>query len=188
MSVWRKVLVVGPAFVILHLAALAAVPLIDGLRDLWPPGATDEMLLLGAFPSGYAIGVSMGVGLGYGLTRSVLSVSLLMSIASAWGFAEWANNYAQGAAALAVGGVAAGLALPVVARALDLASSAFGGCVMAVLSAAGWGISIPFVQYLKDGLLVGNLPSWAAPYYGQAFFCVVWLPLIVFLGMDRRRR
>jgi hypothetical protein len=188
MSVWRKLLVVVPAFVILHLASLAAVPLIDGLRDLWRPGATDEIVLLGAFPFGYALGVSVGIGLGYGLTRPVLTVSLLVSIASAWGFAEWADSYVQGAAALAVGGAAAGLALPVVARALDLASSLVGGIVMAMLVAAGWGISIPFIQYLQGGLPVGDLPSWAAPYYGQAFFCVVWLPLVVFLGMDRRRR
>jgi len=190
-SVWKKLLVVLPAFLILHLTATGAIPLIDGLRELWSPGGVDERFLLAAFPAGYAMGAAVGMSAAPGVTRPVLSLALLLSLAGLYGFAELANDYAGGMAALALSGFAAGLALPICARALGLTRNVIAGILMALLVAAGWWLSIPFVDFFKQGLPIGGMPGWAGPYYAQGLLCLLWLPLVLFLGADRsagRRR
>jgi hypothetical protein len=191
LPVWKKLLVVFPAFLILHLTATGAVPLADGLRELWQPGASDEILLLMGFPLGYAMGAAIGMTAAPGLTRPVLVLCLLLSIAGLYWFAELANGYAGGAAALALTGFAAGLAMPIAARALGLTRNVTAGVLMALLVAAGWWLSIPFVDFFRQGLPISGTPGWAGPYYAQGLLCVLWLPLVLFLGAERnggRRR
>lgn len=191
MPVWKKLLVVLPAFLILHLTATGAVPLVDGLRDLWPPGGSGEILLLTAFPAGYAMGAAVGMTAASGTTQPVLALSLVLSIAGLYWFAELANGYAGGTAALGLTGFAAGLTMPICARALGLTRNTITGILMALLVALGWWLSIPFVDFFKQGLPIGGTPGWAGPYYAQGLFCVLWLPLVLFLGADRnggRRR
>lgn len=191
MSVWKKLLVVLPAFLILHLTATGAIPLIDGLREFWRPGGMDERLLLAAFPAGYAMGAAVGITAAPGVTRPVLSLSLLLSLAGLYGFAELANGYVGGGSALALTGFVAGLAMPVCARALGLTRNVVAGVLMALLVAAGWWLSIPFVDFFKQGLSIGGTPGWAGPYYAQGLLCLLWLPLVLFFGADRgggRRR
>lgn len=191
LPVWKRFLVVLPAFLILHLTATGAAALIGGLRELWQPGGSDEILLLAAFPAGYAMGAAVGMTAAPGTARSVLSLSLILSIAGLYGFAELANSYVSGAAALALTGFAAGLAMPICARALGLTRNVVAGLVMALLVAAGWWLSIPFVDFFRQGLPISGTPGWAGPYYAQGFFCVLWLPLVLFFGAERnggRRR
>ncbi|MBI1182173.1 MAG: hypothetical protein GC201_16645 [Alphaproteobacteria bacterium] len=188
MSLWKKLLVVLPAFVILHLVAVGVFPLIDGLREVWVPGPLDETRLLMAFPAAYAFGAALGLGLQPGSTRVAMAVSLVLSIAGLYAFAGLANSYREGAAALLPVGLAAGLALPVAARAFELDRTVLGSLIMAVVVAGSWWASVPFVDLFRHGLPIGGAPGWAGPYYAQGFFCVLWLPLVLFLATERRRR
>ena len=185
MPVWKKLLVVLPAFLILHLTATGAAALVDGLRDLWVPGGTDEIILLAAFPAGYGMGAAVGMTAAPGLTRPVLSLSLILSIAGLYWFAELAKGYGAGGAAQALTGFAAGLALPICARALGLTRNVIAGILVALLIAAGWWLSIPFVDFFKQGLPISGTPAWAGPYYAQGLLSVLWLLLVLFLGADR---
>ena len=188
MSLWKKLFVVLPALVILHLVAVGVYPLIDGLRETWSPRPLDETFLLMALPLGYALGAAIGVGLRPGRTRVAMTACLVLSLIGLYGFAEVASGYLQGSGALALIGLAAGLAMPVAAKALGLARTVFGGIIMALIVAGCWASSVPFVDILKHGLPIGGAPGWAAPYYVQGFFCVLWLPLVLFLATERRRR
>ncbi len=190
MSFWKKLFVVLPAFVILHLVATGAAQLAEGLRGLWQPGAHDETYLLAAFPIGYAMGVAMGLAAAPGLTRRLLATALILSTGGLYGFAELANGYAGGSASLAFAGFAAGLALPVAGRALGLVGSLAAGGALALLTAAVWWLSVPFVGLFKQGLPVSGMPGWAAPYLVQGVLCVLWLLPVLFLGGERpgRRR
>ncbi|MGE0667808.1 MAG: hypothetical protein AB7O49_14735 [Sphingomonadales bacterium] len=191
MPIWKKLLVVLPAFLMLHLTATGAAPLLDGLRELWRPAGFDEVYFLAGFPAGYAMGAAVGITAAPGRTRPILALALAVSVAGSYWFAEIASGFAGSAAALALSGFAAGLALPVTARALGLTRNVIAGAIMAVLAAAGWWLSLPFVDYFEQGLPIGGTPGWAGPYYAQGLLCVVWLPLLLLLGGERvpgRRR
>jgi hypothetical protein len=188
---WKKLFVVLPAFLILHLTATGTVPLLDGLRALWPRTAHGEILLLAGFPVGYAMGAAVGLTAAPGTARSVLAVSLILSIAGLYGFAELADGYKAGTGALALAGFAAGMAMPVAARALGLVNNVVAGALMALLVAAAWWLSLPFVDLLKQGLPIDGTPGWAGPYYAQGVLAALWLIVVLFLGADRngsRRR
>lgn len=191
MVVWKRLLVVLPAFLILHLTATAPAPLLDGFRELWQPGRFDEVRLLGGFPTGYGMGAAIGLTAAPGTTRPMLSLSLVLSVTGLYWFAELANSYTGGAAALLLTGIAVGMALPVAARALGLVNNVIAGAIMAMLVALAWWLSIPFVDFFKQGLPISGTPGWAGPFYAQGFLAVLWLPLVLFLAADRpsgRRR
>jgi hypothetical protein len=185
MPLWRKLLVVLPAFVILHLVATSAALLSAGLRELWQPAGFDEAWLLAGFPAGYAMGAALGLSMPPGTARPVLSLALLLSMGGLYGFGELANGYMGGTYALLTCGFAAGMALPVVARCLGLAGHALGGVLMAILTGLCWWVSLPFFDFFKQGLPISGTPGWAAPFYVQGAFCLLWLPQVVLLAAER---
>lgn len=187
MPFWKKLLVVLPVLIILHLTSTAAASLLDSFRVLWGPAGAPLYLLAG-FPAGYAMGVPVGLTAPPGTSRAVLVLSLLLSIAGLYWCAALADGYAAGAASLAVCGFAAGLALPVVAKALGLVNNIIAGGVMALLVAGAWWLSIPFVALFRMGLPFGALPEWAVPFYVQGFLAVLWLPLAMLSNQSRGGR
>ena len=137
------------------------------------------------------MGAAVGMTTAPGTTRLALALSLILSILGLYWFAEWASDYAGGAAALALTGLAAGITMPAAARVLGLNRNIAGGIIMALLVAAAWWLSVSFVEFFKQGLPIGGTPGWTGPYYAQGALCVIWLPLVLFAGGDRgpgRRR
>ncbi len=187
MPFWKKLLVVLPVLVILHLTSTAAASLLDSFRALSGP-ASDQLYLLAGFPAGYAMGVPVGLTAAPGTTRAVLILSLVLSIAGLCWFAALADGYMAAAAALALSGFAAGLALPVAAKALGLGNNVVAGGIMALLVAGAWWLSVPFVAFVRTGLPLGGVPDWAAPFYVQGCLAVFWLPWTFVLSESRGRR
>jgi hypothetical protein len=187
-STWRKLLVVLPAFVIPHLIAAAVLPFLDGFRAIVEPDQLQLAFLLGAFPAGYAMGAAAGMAARPGAARAALTTALLLSAAACYLFAAHVVGYAGASWVLLAGGFAAGLPLRAAQRALDLAESAAGGMMMAAIAGTAWLLSVPFARALDAGLPIGDAPGWTGPYYAQAILCVLWLPLVSLMAIERRRR
>jgi len=179
-ALWKKLLVVVPAVLIVHLSATGILPLLEGLREVWEMQDAQSVRLGAAFPIGYGVAIPFALLVGEFALRWALTIALLLCFLGAVAFATLGNGFTSAFYSLIVSGIGAGLTLPVAARLLGLSSTVTHAFLMAALIAAAWALSVPMVEMFKQGLPVGGAPGWTAPYFVQAALVVVWLPLVVF--------
>ncbi|MFN3232557.1 MAG: hypothetical protein ACE363_10400 [Alphaproteobacteria bacterium] len=179
-ALWKKLLVVTPAFLIVHLTASGIPQLIDGFREFWEltPGQDTRIAL--AFPAGYAAAIPLALLLPVRGLRAGLTLAILVCLLASAVMAFYVNGYGFAMPILLSLGAAAGFSVPISGRLLGLSRVPPLAIAMSVLVVVGWYASIPFFEFFKQGLPIGDAAGWAGPYIVQAVLALVWLPLALF--------
>ncbi len=180
LALWKKLLVVVPALIIVHLTATGMLPLMEGFREYWELGPGQDVHLGAAFPIGYAAAVPFALLLRGKNLRAALSLSVLATIIAAAIFAIYVAGYGLAMVCIVALGAAAGIGTVASARLLGLAAAPLQALVMALLIVVAWYISVPFFDFFKQGLPIGGAAGWAGPYMVQAVLALVWFPLVLF--------
>lgn len=185
LALWKRLIVVAPAFLVLHLTATGVLPLLDGFRIIWELAPGQDVRLGAAFSAGYAAAIPFALLLSPTNLRAGLTLALLICIVAAAAMAFYASGYGFALVCLLVLGACAGFSVPVSGRLLGLRGVPPLAAVMSILVLFAWYLSLPFVEMFKTGLPIGDAAGWAGPYIIQAILAVVWMPLVLFTVPSR---